>query len=120
MGLKRGFESGKSSCILECYGYKHNEKELVIDEGQAEVKENLWLIFKRIQYRLNYKRVRYKNIKSSKGKDKWSKRAIQRYLQIKIYRKCNFRKTYTRVFPNNKQQINHGEQEKYLLENAHE
>ncbi|NLM49144.1 MAG: hypothetical protein GX198_10200 [Epulopiscium sp.] len=24
------------------------------------------------------------------------------------------------LFPNNKQQINHGEQEKYLLENAHE
>ncbi|WP_279230467.1 recombinase family protein [Clostridium thermarum] len=29
-------------------------------------------------------------------------------------------KTYTGVFPNNKQQINHGEQEKYLLEDAHE
>ncbi|MGN9163010.1 recombinase family protein [Clostridium sulfidigenes] len=29
-------------------------------------------------------------------------------------------KTYTGTFPNNKQQRNYGDKEKYLLENAHE
>lgn len=58
---------------------------------------------------------------TSKGKDKWSKRAIQTILTNEKYiGNVILGKTYTGAFPNNKQQINNGEQEKYLLENAHE
>lgn len=47
-----------------------------------------------------------RNIKSSKSKDKWSKRAIQTILTNEKYiGNVILGKTYTRVFPNNKQQI---------------
>lgn len=61
------------------------------------------------------------NIKTSRGKDKWSKRAIQTILTNEKYMgNVILGKTYTGVFPNNKQQINRGVQEKYLMEDAHE
>ena len=83
MGVKRGFESGKSKLYSrKCYGYKHNEKgELVIDEGQAEVVRKIFDLYLRgYSIGLIIKELEYKNIKSSKGKDKWSKRAIQTIL----------------------------------------
>jgi len=123
-GLKRGFESGKSKLYArKCYGYKHNEKgELVIDEGQAEVVRKIFDLYLRgYSIGLIIKELECKNIKSSKGKDKWSKRAIQTILTNEKYiGNVILGKTYTGAFPNNKQQINHGDQEKYLLENAHE
>ncbi|MPN22498.1 hypothetical protein SDC9_169881 [bioreactor metagenome] len=55
------------------------------------------------------------------GKDKWSKRAIKTILTNEKYiGNVILGKTYTGVFPNNKQQSNNGAQEKYLLEDAHE
>lgn len=55
------------------------------------------------------------------GKDKWSKRTIKTILTNEKYiGNVILGKTYTGAFPNNKQQRNYGDKEKYLLENAHE
>lgn len=123
-GLKRGFESGKSKFYSrKCYGYKHDEKgALVIDEAQAEVVRkifNLYLSGYSIGLIIN--ELECLNIKTSRDKDKWSKRAVQTILTNEKYiGNVILGKTYTGVFPNNKQQINCGVQEKYLMEDVHE
>lgn len=123
-GLRRGFESGKSKLYSrKCYGYKHNEKgELVIDEAQAEVVRKIFDLYLRgYSIGLIIKELECVNIKTSRVKDKWSKRAIQTILTNEKYiGNVILGKTYTTAFPNNKQFKNQGEQEKYLVENAHE
>ncbi|MEG0086985.1 MAG: recombinase family protein [Niameybacter sp.] len=61
-----------------------------------------------------------KNIKRPQGRDRWSKHSIQTILRNEKYiGNVKLGKTYTGVFPNNKQRINRGEQEQYLMEDAH-
>ncbi|MEF9922932.1 MAG: recombinase family protein [Anaerovoracaceae bacterium] len=61
-----------------------------------------------------------KNIKRPQGRDRWSKHSIQTILRNEKYiGNVELGKTYTGVFPNNKQRINRGEQEQYLMEDAH-
>ncbi|KGM94332.1 recombinase family protein [Clostridium botulinum] len=123
-GLKSGFESGRSKLYArKCYGYKHNEKgELVIDEAQAEVVRKIFnLYLSAYSIGLIIRELECENIKSSQGKDKWSKRAIQTILTNEKYiGNVILGKTYTTAFPNNKQCVNRGDQEQYLLKNAHE
>ncbi|WP_052953951.1 recombinase family protein [Clostridium sp. C8] len=123
-GLKRGFESGQSKLYnRRCFGYKHNEKgELTINEAQAEVVRKIYdLYLKGYSVDLIIRDLERLNIKSPMGKDKWSKRAIKTILTNEKYiGNVILGKTYTGVFPNNKQQSNNGAQEKYLLEDAHE
>lgn len=62
-----------------------------------------------------------RNIKSPQGKDAWSKRAIQTVLTNEKYAgHVLLGKTYSGDFPNNKQLQNRGEQEQFLMKNAHE
>ncbi|MHC6181015.1 recombinase family protein [Clostridium sp. JNZ X4-2] len=117
------FESGKSKLYARGYVYKHNEKgELVIDEAQAEVVRKIFhLYLSGYSIGLIINELECVNIKTLRGKNKWPKRAIQTILANEKYiGNVILRKIYTGAFPNNKQQINHGAQEKYLLENAHE
>ncbi|WP_297418884.1 recombinase family protein [Clostridium sp.] len=123
-GLKRGFESGKSKLYSrKCYGYKHNEKgALIIDEAQAEIVRKIFdLYLSGYSIGLIINELECVNIRTSRGKDKWSKRAIQTILTNEKYiGNVILGKTYTGEFPNNKQQMNNGNQEKYLMENSHE
>lgn len=123
-GLRRGFISGKSKLYSrKCFGYKHNEKgELVIDEGQAEVARTIFdLYLSGLSIVLIIRELEKRNIKSPKGKDTWSKLAIQSLLTNEKY--CGnvlLGKSYASDFPNNKQLKNRGEQEQYLARHAHE
>jgi site-specific DNA recombinase len=123
-GLKRGFLSGKSKLYSrKCFGYQHDENgELIIDEGQAEVVRliyDLYLSGKSIVSII--RELEKKSIKSPQGKDTWSKRAIQTVLTNEKYiGHVLLGKTYSGDFPNNKQHINNGEQDQFLMKYAHE
>jgi site-specific DNA recombinase len=122
-GLKRGFMSGKSKLYArKCFGYKHNkESELVIDEGQAEVVRTIFdLYLSGLSIVLIIRELEKRNIKSPQGKDTWSKRAVQTLLTNEKYiGHVLLGKTVTGEFPNNKQLKNRGEQEQFLMRNAH-
>ena len=123
-GLRRGFISGNSKLYSrKCFGYKHNEKgELVIDKGQAEVVRTIFdLYLSGMSIILIIRELEKRNIKSPQGKDRWSKRAIQTLLTNEKYiGNVLLGKTYSGDFPNNKQLKNCGEQEQFLMRNAHE
>jgi DNA invertase Pin-like site-specific DNA recombinase len=123
-GLKRGFLSGNSKLYFrKCFGYMHNEYgELIIDEGQAEVVRTIFdLYLSGLSVVLIIRELEKRNMKSPQGKDTWSKHAIQRILTNEKYiGQVLLGKTYTGDFPNNKQQKNDGEQDQFLMKNAHE
>lgn len=123
-GLKRGFLSGNSKLYSrKCFGYKHNEDgELIIDEGQAEVVRTIFdLYLSGLSVVLIIRELENRNIKSPQGKDKWSKHAIQRILTNEKYiGHVLLGKTCTGDFPKNKHQQNDGNQDKFLMKNAHE
>lgn len=123
-GIKRGFESGESKFYgRKCYGYNKAEiGNLIINNEQATVVKsifNLYLSGYSVDMIIN--ELENSNIKSPKGKDKWSKRTIQKILTNEKYiGNVILGKTYTDTYPSNKQRINNGAQDKYLMENNHE
>ncbi|NFH41459.1 recombinase [Clostridium sporogenes] len=61
------------------------------------------------------------SIKSLTGKEKWSKRTIQKILiNEKYIGNVILGKTYTDTYTSSKQRVNNGAQDKYLMENNHE
>jgi site-specific DNA recombinase len=65
--------------------------------------------------------LKNRNTKSPRGKENWSKRAVQTVLTNEKYiGHVLLGKTYTGDFPNNKQRINNGEKEQFLMKNVHE
>lgn len=123
-GLKRGFESGESELYTrKCYGYNKSETgELVINEKQAIVVRRIFDVYLS-GYSVDriMKELASESIKSPKGKDKWSKRTIQNILTNEKYiGNVMLGKTYTGEFPNNKQKVNRGEQEQFIIQDAHE
>jgi len=62
-----------------------------------------------------------RNIKSAQGKDSWSKHSIQTVLTNEKYTgNVLLGKTYSGDFPNNKQRKNSGEQDQFIMKDAHE
>jgi len=122
-GLKRSFKSGKSRLYSrKCFGYKHNKDgELIINEEQAEVVLTIFdLYLGGLSIVLIIRELERRNIKSPQGKYTWSKRAIQTVLTNEKYiGQVLLGKTYSGDFPNNKQLKNRGEQEQFLMEDAH-
>ena len=122
-GLKRGFISGNSKLYSrKCFGYKQNEDgELVIDEEQAEIVRTIYdLYLSGLSIRLIAKELKKRGIKSPQGKDIWSKKSIQTVLGNEKYiGRVLLGKTYTGDFPNNKQFLNDGEHEQFLMKDAH-
>lgn len=123
-GLKRGFISGNSKLYSrKCFGYKQNEDgELIIDEGQAEVVRAIFdLYLSGLSIGLIVRELEKKGIKSPQGKDIWSKKSVQIVLGNEKYiGRVLLGKTYTGDFPNNKQFMNDGEHEQFLMKDAHE
>lgn len=123
-GLKRGFESGESKLYArKCYGYNNSETgELVINEEQAIVVRRIYdLYLSRYSVDMIMKKLAADGIKTPTGKDKWSKRTIQKILTNEKYiGNVMLGKTYTGTFPNNKQKVNKGEQEQFIIQDAHE
>lgn len=123
-GLKRGFMSGKSKLYSrKCFGYKHNEDgELIIDEGQADVVRTIFELYLSGLSVIRISRELHKrNIKSPQGKDTWSKHSIQTVLTNEKYiGNVLLGKTYSGDFPNNKQHKNSGEQDQFIMKDAHE
>ena len=123
-GLKRGFISGNSKLYSrKCFGYKHNKDgELIIDEEQAEIVRTIFDLYLRgFSIVLIIRELERRNIKSPQGKDTWSKLGIQIVLtNEKHIGHVLLGKTYDGDFPNNKQRKNHGEQEQFLMKDAHE
>lgn len=67
------------------------------------------------------KELAYNNIKSPTGKEKWSKRTIQTMLTNEKYMgNVILGKTYTGTYPNNKQKVNEGSQDQFLMKEAHQ
>lgn len=122
-GLKRGFQSGESKLYTrKCFGYTQCETgELVINEEQAEVVRKIFdLYLSGYSVDMIIQELVAKGIKTSTGKEKWSKRAIQKMLTNEKYiGNVILGKTYTGQFPNTQQKINYGEQEQYLMKDAH-
>lgn len=122
-GLKRGFQSGESKLYTrKCFGYTQSETgELVINEEQAEVVRKIFdLYLSGYSVDMIIQELVAKGIKTSTGKEKWSKRAIQKMLTNEKYiGNVILGKTYTGQFPNTQQKINYGEQEQYLMKDAH-
>ncbi len=123
-GLKRGFISGKSKLYSrKCFGYKQNEEgELIIDEDQAGVVRAIFdLYLSGLSIGLIVKELKNRGIKSPQGKTNWSKKSIQTVLGNEKYiGQVLLGKTYTGDFPNNKQFMNDGECEQFLMKDAHE
>lgn len=122
-GLKRGFESGESKLYnRKCYGYNQSEAgELIINEEQALVVRSIFdLYLSGYSVDMIMKELASSNIKSPTGKDMWSKRAIQKILANEKYiGNVILGKTYTGQFPNNQQIINCGDQELFIMKDAH-
>lgn len=123
-GLKRGFISGNSKLYSrKCFGYKQNEDgELIIDEKQAEVVRAIFdLYLSGLSIGLIVHELEKREIKSPQGKDIWSKKSIQTVLGNEKYSgQVLLGKTYTADFPNNRQFMNDGEHEQFLMKDAHE
>lgn len=123
-GLKRGFISGNSKLYSrKCFGYKHNEDgELIIEYREAKVVRTIFnLYLSGLSIVLIIRELEKRNIKSPQGKDTWSKRAIQTVLTNEKYiGYVLLGKTYSGDFPNNKQRKNSGEQDQFLMKDAHE
>lgn len=116
-------KSGKSKLYRrKCYGYKHNEYgELAINEEESIIVSK---IFERYVegYSVNkiIKELAMSGVKSPKGSDKWPKRTIQHMLVNEKYiGNVLLGKTCTGEFPNNKQMINQGQVERFLMEEGH-
>lgn len=122
--MKRGFISGKSKLYSRrCFGYKQNgEGELIIDEKQAEVVRAIFdLYLSGLSIGFIAKELKKRGIRSPQGKDIWSKKSIQTVLGNEKYAgQVLLGKTYTGNFPNNKQFMNDGEYEQFLMKDAHE
>ncbi|KAF0194234.1 MAG: recombinase [Bacillota bacterium] len=122
--MKRGFISGNSKLYSrKCFGYKQNEDgELIIDEEQAEIVRTIYdLYLSGLSIGLIAKELKIRGINSPQGKDIWSKKSIQTVLGNEKYiGQVLLGKTYTGNFPNNKQFLNDGEHEQFLMKDAHE
>lgn len=123
-GLKRGFISGNSKLYSrKCFGYKQNvDGELIIDDEQAEVVRAIFdLYLSGLSIGLVAQELEKRKIKSPQRKDHWSKRSIQTILRNEKYiGQVLLGKTCTGDFPNNRQRINSGEQEQFLMKDAHD
>lgn len=123
-GMKRGFESGESKFYSrKCYGYNKSEVgNLIINNEQATVVKsifNLYLSGYSVDMIIN--KLENSSIESPTGKEKWSKRTIQKILTNEKYiGNVILGKTYTDTYPSSKQRVNNGVQDKYLMENNHE
>jgi len=123
-GLRRGFETVESKLYTrKCFGYKHNEQgELIINEEQAVMVRMIFeLYLKGYSVDMIMKELGHNNIKSPTGKERWSKRTIQTMLTNEKYiGNVILGKTYTGQYPNNKQKVNQGSQDRFLMKEAHE
>lgn len=123
-GLKRGFMSGKSKLYSrKCFGYIHDEDgELIIDEKQAEAVRTIFdLYLSGPSVVLIIRELEKRNIKSPQRKDTWSKHSIQTILTNEKYiGHVLIGKTFTGDFPNNKQLKNDGQQDQFIMKDAHE
>ncbi|NLF41932.1 MAG: recombinase family protein [Bacteroidales bacterium] len=123
-GLKRGFISGNSKLYSrKCFGYKQNEDgELIVDEEQAAVVRTIFdLYLSGLSIGLIVRELEIREIKSPQGKRIWSKKSIQTVLGNEKYiGRVLLGKIYTGDFPNNKQFLNDGEHEQFLMKDAHE
>ena len=123
-GLKRGFISGNSKLYSrKCFGFKQDENgDLIIDEEQSKVVRLIYDLYLNGSSIVSIIReLESQGITSPQGKDTWSKRSIQTILTNEKYAgHVLVGKTYSGDFPNNKQRQNRGEQEQFLMKNAHE
>ena len=87
-GLRRRAEDGTSGLYSRvCYGYKKDRHGmLIIDEERAQVVRDIfdWYL-KGLSIGGIIKRLKSKGIKSPKGKDTWSKRAVESTLTRRKY-----------------------------------
>lgn len=123
-GLKRGFLSGNSKLYSrKCFGYQQDENgDLIIYEEAAKVVRLIYDLYLNGSSIVSIIReLENHGVKSPQGKDAWSKRSIQTILTNEKYAgHVLVGKTYSGDFPNNRQRQNRGEQEQFLMKNAHE
>lgn len=82
-GMKRGFESGESKFYSrKCYGYnKYEIGNLIINNEQAIVVKSIFdLYLSGYSVDMIINELENSSIKSTTGKEKWSKRTIQKIL----------------------------------------
>ena len=123
LGLERLKEDGRSGLFRrKCFGYKHNEYgELVINEEEAVIVRNIFSWYLE-GYSVNkiIKELSSTGVKSPKGSDKWPKRTIQNMLVNEKYiGNVLLGKTCTGELPDNKQRLNRGQVQQYLMKEGH-
>ena len=123
LGLKHLKKDGRSGLYRrKCFGYKHNEYgELIIDEEEATIVRKIfdWYL-EGCSINKIIKKLSDEGVKSPKGSDKWPKRTIQNMLVNEKYiGNVLLGKTCTGEFPDNKQRINRGQVQQYLMKEGH-
>ena len=123
LALEHLKEDGRSGLFRrKCFGYKHNEYgELIIDEEEATIVRKIfdWYL-EGCSINKIIKKLSDEGVKSPKGSDKWPKRTIQNMLVNEKYiGNVLLGKTCTGEFPDNKQRINRGQVQQYLMKEGH-
>lgn len=123
-GLQKSFaDPGSKYYQRKCYGYKHDENELLtIDEKEAEVVK---LIFHMSKEGASLSQIaqtlKEEGIPSPRGKAVWSRESLRKILNNeKYFGSVILQKTFVVNFLNHKQIKNDGQQEKYKIVGNHE
>lgn len=122
-GHSKRAKSGESGLYKRrCFGYRKDEYgDLMVNEVDAAIVRRVFdLYLKGYSVDMIMKDLAAHHINSPTGKEKWPKRSIQHMLTNEKYiGNVILGKTYTGEFPNNKQKINHGEQNQFIVKESH-
>ena len=118
LGHKQRAKSGESGIYRrKCFGYTKNEcGELTVNAAEAAIVRRIFdLYLEGYSVDKIMKDLAANRIKSPIGKEKWYKRSIQTMLTNEKYiGNVILGKTYTGQFSNNRQKVNHDEQQRFL------
>lgn len=121
-GYQRKFENGDIFTKYKNFmGYQCENGNLVIVPEQAEVVKTIFKLYlggMTLQQIKEY--LEFQQIKTATGKEIWATYVIQKMLKNEKYKGCTmFQKTFTEDYLTGKRKMNHGERQKYYVEDTH-
>lgn len=122
-GVRQGFRTGTSGYAdFVCYGYKRgNDGQLAIDEPDAEIVQRIFLMRAEGKSLGAISHWLYESkVPSPTGKERWSRETISKLLRNEKYTgDVLLQKTFVKDVLTGKQFKNHGELERYLIQQHH-
>ena len=106
----------------KCYGYKYDDNRLLaIDEKEAKIVKKIFELYINGYSILKItKYLKSNNIKSPRGKNEWSKRAVETIITNEKYiGDIKTHKTFMGDYPNTRRFTNRGEHEQYYISSHH-